>query len=73
MRLRLDKLVLSAGLALAMVATTIPVWGSVKATKTTITNGESKTEVTAEEGLVTVTRLLIHHKTLMSLRLFIVH
>ncbi len=45
MRLRLDKLVLSAGLALAMVATTIPVGAAVH---TTTSDGE--TTVSVEDG-----------------------
>ncbi len=52
MRLRLDKLVLSAGLALAMVATTIPVGASVTTTTTT-TNGTSVTTVVGAAGYAT--------------------
>ncbi len=47
MRLRLDKLVLSAGLALAMVATTIPVGAAVGTTEAT------SSVVTGSEGLAT--------------------
>ncbi len=54
MRLRLDKLVLSAGLALAMVATTIPVGAAITKTGDTVTvaagymdaNGNAKANLT---------------------------
>ncbi|WP_027431550.1 hypothetical protein [Lachnospira multipara] len=54
MRLRLDKLVLSAGLALAMVATTIPVGAAITKTGDTVTvapgymdaNGNAKDDLT---------------------------